>query len=105
MQITKVTIDNFKTVRETNLTLRPFTVLVGKNNTGKSNILEALRLYFGDVKATDNMFRNTAKEKAEQLWIEVEYLADTPEEIEDLPEKYKLPGNRYRVRFWPHPPQ
>lgn len=46
--ITRIEIDGFKSFDEFNLELRPFNVLVGPNNGGKSNLLEAVEL-LGDL--------------------------------------------------------
>lgn len=43
----KLTLKNFKNFKEAELTLGPFTVLVGANATGKSNIREAFRFLHG----------------------------------------------------------
>lgn len=42
--ITRFRIENFKGHRDTNLVLEQFTVLVGDNGSGKTSVLEALRL-------------------------------------------------------------
>lgn len=44
---TKLTLENFKNFRQAELTLGPFTVLVGTNATGKSNLREAFRFLHG----------------------------------------------------------
>ncbi len=43
----KLTLKNFKNFKDAELTLGPFTVLVGANATGKSNIREAFRFLHG----------------------------------------------------------
>jgi predicted ATPase len=42
--ITRIEIDGFKSLRDFSMDLEPFTVLVGPNSAGKSNVLEALML-------------------------------------------------------------
>ncbi len=42
--ITRIEIDGFKSLRDFAMDLEPFTVLIGPNSAGKSNILEALAL-------------------------------------------------------------
>jgi predicted ATPase len=42
--ITRIEIDGFKSLRDFAMDLEPFTVLVGPNSAGKSNVLEALML-------------------------------------------------------------
>ncbi|MDM8517468.1 AAA family ATPase [Desulfobacterales bacterium HSG16] len=43
--ITKVTIENYKSIRKASINLSPFTLLIGANGTGKSNFLQSLREY------------------------------------------------------------
>ncbi len=43
----KLTLENFKNFKQAELTLGPFTVLVGANATGKSNLREAFRFLHG----------------------------------------------------------
>lgn len=40
--ITKLHIENFKCLRDVTVELQPLTVLIGKNDTGKTSFLEAL---------------------------------------------------------------
>lgn len=42
--ITRIEIDGFKSLRDFSMDLEPFTVLVGPNSVGKSNVLDALML-------------------------------------------------------------
>jgi predicted ATPase len=46
--ITKLHIENFKCLRDVTVELKPLTVLIGKNDTGKTSLLEALGM-LGDV--------------------------------------------------------
>lgn len=44
MYISKVSIKNYRNYKEFNIDLKPFTILIGENNIGKSNLLEAMFL-------------------------------------------------------------
>ena len=44
MRITAVRIWNFRGIRSLDLELGPVTVLIGENNTGKTSVLDALKL-------------------------------------------------------------
>ncbi len=44
MKLTDIKIENFRGVRSLHLPLDVLTVLIGENNTGKSTVLEAIRL-------------------------------------------------------------
>lgn len=50
--IEHVTIENFRVIERADLTLHDLTLVVGRNNTGKSAVLEALRVFFGQRKLT-----------------------------------------------------
>src|SRR5436190_15070918 len=45
--LTKLSLDHFKNFMKAELTLGPFTLLVGANATGKSNIRDAFRFLHG----------------------------------------------------------
>ena len=45
-QITKIDVRNFRSIRHLRLPPSPMTILVGKNDSGKSNLLRALNLFF-----------------------------------------------------------
>jgi putative ATP-dependent endonuclease of OLD family len=46
MRIRKISIRNFRNLRRVDISPRGITVILGENNTGKSNFLHALRLLF-----------------------------------------------------------
>ena len=49
MKITAVRIRNFRGIRSLDLELGPVTVLIGENNTGKTSVLDALKLCLRDL--------------------------------------------------------
>lgn len=48
MYICKVAIENFRNFKTFEIKLKPFTVIIGENNIGKSNLLEAISLVLSD---------------------------------------------------------
>lgn len=48
MRISKIEIESFKTIESISFDLEKITVLIGENNSGKSNILKAIDLFFSD---------------------------------------------------------
>ncbi|HKS81115.1 MAG TPA: AAA family ATPase [Candidatus Acidoferrales bacterium] len=44
LKISEIKITNFRSIHDENFHLRPLTVLIGKNDVGKSNLLEAIRI-------------------------------------------------------------
>ena len=88
LRITKIDIRNFRSIR--NLTISPgdLTVLVGKNDSGKSNVLRALNLFFArsadpigelDFEVEHNVF-NQPNRRAKEISIKLEM---------ELPETYQ----------------
>jgi predicted ATPase len=71
--ITKLRIENFKCLRDVTVELQPLTVLIGKNDTGKTSLLEALGMLgemvnsFGprswEGQGIDNLIRRGATER------------------------------------------
>lgn len=60
MRITKVSIRNFKSIKELEISdIENVLILVGRNNAGKSVVLDAIRAVSGDYKLTRRDFNNT----------------------------------------------
>ena len=56
MRITRVHIENYRSIRELDLYPDDYTILIGDNNAGKSNILKAINLVLGETWPTDRTF-------------------------------------------------
>src|SRR5713101_3977528 len=63
--ITRFQVQNYKSIRNLDLAMRPFMVLVGPNGAGKTNIVSALQL-FGEI-----LDRGTTDPVREQGWDQV----------------------------------
>lgn len=48
MKIRKVKMENFRSIKELDINFLPYMVFLGKNNSGKSNIMKALEVFFND---------------------------------------------------------
>ena len=48
MKIKSITIHNFRSIKEAKFDPYDYSVLVGANNAGKSNVLTALRIFYED---------------------------------------------------------
>lgn len=44
MYISNVPIENFRNFSTVDIPLKPFTIIVGKNDTGKSNLIDAINI-------------------------------------------------------------
>lgn len=65
MRLVEVVLNNFRSyTTETRIELDPFTVLIGRNDAGKSSIFDALDIFFNDtpIEQDDCSVQNTHKE-------------------------------------------
>jgi len=96
LRITKITVKNFRSVRDFSLSPERMAILVGRNDCGKSNILRALNLFFNgtispdedfDFRNDHNVFENPGK-KAKEVRITLEI---------EPPESYRTKNGDYVV--------
>ncbi len=98
MKIRKVTIHNFRSIKEQQFYLYDYSLLVGANNAGKTNVIDAIRVFYEkDLKFSHIRDFPKFQTDDQESWIEIEYgLAD--DEFVNLKEEYKESGNTLRVR-------
>lgn len=80
MKFSRIIIRNFKLIREMDISnIENALILVGKNNTGKTSVLEAIRLITGSYVPTERDFN----EKMQNIEVEV-FLEITQEDLRRL---------------------
>ncbi len=98
MFIGSITVHNFRSVAHQTVKFQKYTTLIGPNNSGKSNIIAALLFFYDQIKLKESDFFECRECKEKELYVDVEF-REMPEEIyNSLPDQYKLPGNRMKVR-------
>ncbi len=73
MKIKKVAITNFRTIKSAEFYFFPYMVFVGKNNSGKSNIMKALDVFFGRKPVEDD-FRLEGKKQENEISIALTFI-------------------------------
>lgn len=100
MKIKTITIHNFRSIKDTNIYLGDYSLLVGANNSGKSNIIDAIRVFFEgkDYGLKYDKKRDFPKlDTDNESWIDIEFeLID--EEYSNLKDEWRQPANKLRVR-------
>ena len=98
MKINKITLHNFRSVKGQTFRLDDYCLLIGANNSGKTNIIDAVRIFYEkDLKFVPNRDFPKFPAEDEESWIEIEFhLPD--DEFEDLKAEYRRPNNSLRVR-------
>lgn len=99
MKIKAITIHNFRSIKDGSFNLEDYSVLIGANNQGKSNILKALRVFYeyNKLKYIWNEDFPKFKTDDKESWIEIEYTL-TNNEYQNLKNEYRLSGNALKVR-------
>ncbi|MDU8928314.1 AAA family ATPase [Alisedimentitalea sp. MJ-SS2] len=108
LHITKIDIRNFRSVRNLSLSPSKLAVLVGKNDSGKSNVLRALNLFFNgrtmpaddlDFEIDHNIF-NQPNRRAKEITIKLEIAV--PESYRDTNGDYVVWERRWRFEGLVH---
>ncbi|MHA1584930.1 MAG: ATP-dependent nuclease [Promethearchaeota archaeon] len=81
MRIQKVEIENFRTIKSCKFYLFPYTVFVGRNNAGKSNLMRALDVFYHDKVSADD-FRRFPTGIEKNLSITIKFIELSAEEKE-----------------------
>jgi len=100
MKIKNITIHNFRSILHQQFNCTDFTLLVGENNSGKTNLISALRAFYevDNYKFVDKAdFPKIENVQDKDSWIEIEFLT-TDEEQVTLKEDYQRKDNILKVR-------
>lgn len=99
MRILSAKIRNFRSITDATVTFGPYTVVVGTNNSGKSNVVDALLTFWGkrDFARERDMPRMKGLAGAADVWIEVDFRL-TDEEYDSLKEEYRIGDHLLRIR-------
>lgn len=93
MKICKVTIHNWRSIRDLEIDFQDIMIFIGQNNHGKSNILSALLFFFGETGCTELDF----KKGSDDLFVEVEF-NDLDDHDKAQFQKYLTIENHIKVR-------
>ncbi len=98
--INKIHIKNFRSIVDETLDFKDFTCFVGKNDSGKSNVLKALNLFFNNetdygtplsFKDDYSLFAKRGQHQAKEITIEIEV---------NIPKSFKENGLKWWKRVW-----
>lgn len=99
MRIKKIQLHNFRAIKDGIFNLNNYSLLIGENNSGKSTVITAIRMFYEDDGIKFNDTRDFPKFKTEDknAWIEIEFQL-TEDESSNLKDEYKIEGNKLKVR-------
>jgi predicted ATP-dependent endonuclease of OLD family len=98
MILTKITIHNFRSIVDASFDLEKYSLLVGENNAGKTNIITALRIFYEDEIKFDvkNDFPK-CRTLDDESWIELEFITSDDEQS-NLKNEYSSADKVLKVR-------
>jgi CRISPR-associated exonuclease Cas4 len=69
MKISEIEISNWRSIKDVNITFQDLMILIGQNNHGKSNVLNAILFFFSEIKPQDLDFNG----ESDELYVEVTF--------------------------------
>lgn len=102
MRAVEIKIHGFRSIHDASIRLEPLSLIAGANNAGKSNVVDAIRLFYGDLKWDENRDAPKVTPSDAESWVEVEF-RPTNEEITQLKDDYKTADGTFRVRNYVSP--
>jgi putative ATP-dependent endonuclease of OLD family len=87
MKLRRLRIHNFRSIIDADIEVHDYTMIVGANNAGKSNVLAALRSFYEDVKWSAEDVPKVGK-SSDEAWVELAFSL-TDIEWGNLADKYK----------------
>jgi len=99
MKIEKIILHNFRSIRDVEMETANYSLLVGENNSGKTSILTALRMFYEDSGAKYHRDSDFPKFQTNdnESWIELHFKT-MPEEQKSLKTEYQSKDLILRVR-------
>ncbi|QOD09944.1 ATP-dependent nuclease [Rathayibacter toxicus] len=104
MRAIEVKIHNFRSIHDATIRLGPLSLIAGANNAGKSNVIDAIRLFYGDLKWDDDRDLPKVVSGDTEAWVEVEF-QPTEDELAQLKDDYRSVDGTFRVRNYVRPSQ
>lgn len=98
MKLSKVTIHNIRSLLDVSFDLEKYSLLVGENNSGKTNVLTAIRMFYEDgIKFDPKSDFPKCTTSDNESWVEMNFLT-TDDEQYSLKNEYQSKDNILKVR-------
>ncbi len=96
MKIKTIKIHNFRSIKEQSFDLTGYSLLVGSNDSGKSNIIDAIRVFYDDLKFNEDRDWPKFTVEDDESWIEIKFLL-AEEEFNNLKNEYKQKNGKEKI--------
>ncbi|MGI2325011.1 MULTISPECIES: ATP-dependent nuclease [Methylococcus] len=88
MKLRRLHIHNVRSIIDADIEVHDYTMIVGANNAGKSNVLAALRLFYDDIKWSADDAPKAGQSQDDESWVELRFELSEGEWA-SLADKYK----------------
>lgn len=93
MKISKIKIENFRSIESTEFKVDNFNIMVGQNNCGKTNFFEAIEFFFNGVRGGLSNDLKFKRQPDIEILVEVEFSG-----AQDGADKMQHEGNQTKIR-------
>lgn len=90
-------IHNIRSINDATIDLRDLSLLAGANNAGKSNVIDAIRLFYAELKWDEKRDLALLPGVDSDSWVEIEF-KPTEAELSQLKDDYRSANGTFRVR-------
>lgn len=97
MRAVQVKIHNFRSIHDAVIDLQECSLLAGANNAGKSNLIDAIRIFYNDLTWNESRDFPKAPPEDKEVWVEIEF-QPSESELNDLKDEYRSDNDTFRVR-------
>lgn len=97
MRAIEVQVHNVRSIHDATIRLEDLSLIAGANNAGKSNVIDAIRLFYADLKWSDERDVPKVASSDSDSWIEIEF-EPTADELLQLKSEYRSSNDTFRVR-------
>ncbi len=99
MKLYNIKIHNFRSIKDVTISALPYTLIVGENNAGKTNLITAIRMFYEDGGLKYQRERDFPKFQTDDAdsWVELS-LYTTQDEQDGLKKEYQTPDRILKVR-------
>ena len=73
MKLRRLHIHNVRSIIDADIEVHDYTMIVGANNAGKSNMLAALRLFYDDIKWSADDVPKAVAPSDDESWVELRF--------------------------------
>jgi AAA15 family ATPase/GTPase len=102
MKAISIKIHNFRSILDADITLLPFGLLVGANNSGKSTVIDCIRVFYEkNIKFEYERDFPKGETKDKESWAEIEF-EPSVQELATLKDDYRTSEGTFRVRKYFH---